>query len=271
MTRIPSSAYRKYAEGKLTQDELEDLEKMAGALADPEFRRTLAVIGATTLMTPALTAIGAGAVNKSMSAMDKITMRRDLRRILAIHPYLGDPEDPHIVMAYQSLRTLNPEYAKDPLIAGPLLQQMLQSRMIPGDPRSAPRMDPGVAGQLVTARGKSDKSDLARMAGQSLASGAEKALGAYASTATRLENAEKEKTKERENEDKEKKKEEEKRNFIYFKEDLKEKEKEELDAWRQQFMTHGVSVTPEIIAAATAAKKQLLEEQKKRRRSYGII
>jgi hypothetical protein len=190
MSSIPSSAYRQFAEGKLTREDLEELEKMASVLKDPDLRRTLAVIGASTLMAPALTALGAGAVNKTMSAMDKLTMRRDLRKILAVHPSLGEPEDPHVIMAYQTLRTLNPEYAKDPLIAGPLLQQMLQSRMIPGDPRSAPRMDPGVAGQLVTARAqkaKSGSNELAKLTGASLATGAGKALEAYKAKAEELE------------------------------------------------------------------------------------
>jgi hypothetical protein len=187
MPTVPSSVYRKYAEGSVTEEEVRELEKWASALSDPDLKRTLAVIAATTVMTPALTALGAGAVNKTMSAMDKLTMRRDLRRILEIHPSLGDMNDPHVMMAYQTLRALNPDYAKDPLIAGPLLQQMLHSRMIPGDPRSAPRMDPGVAAQLVSsaaARKKGGGNALAELSGKSLATGGTEAIRAIAAHKT---------------------------------------------------------------------------------------
>ena len=55
-------------------------------------------------------------------------------------------------MAYQSLTKLNPQYAEDPLIAGPLLKQIVESRMDPTNPQSASYVDPGIAKGLTDAR-----------------------------------------------------------------------------------------------------------------------
>lgn len=78
--------------------------------------------------------------------------QQDLKRILEVHPDLGRPEDPRVQMAYASLTKLNPEYAEDPLIAGPLLKQIVESRMDPTNPMSASYVDPGIAKGLSEAR-----------------------------------------------------------------------------------------------------------------------
>lgn len=79
-------------------------------------------------------------------------IQQDLRRILQVHPDIGRPNDPRVQMAYASLVRLNPEYAEDPLIAGPLLKQIVESRMDPTNPRSASMVDPAMAKHLSDAR-----------------------------------------------------------------------------------------------------------------------
>ena len=79
-------------------------------------------------------------------------IQQDLKRVLEVHPDIGRPEDPRVQMAYQSLTKLNPEYASDPLIAGPLLKQIVESRMDPTNPQSASYVDPGIAKGLSEAR-----------------------------------------------------------------------------------------------------------------------
>ena len=88
----------------------------------------------------------------AMSRKSPQQMQQDLRRILQIHPDIGRPTDRRVQMAYATLVRLNPEYAEDPLIAGPLLKQIVDSRMDPANPMSASYMDPGMAKQLSEAR-----------------------------------------------------------------------------------------------------------------------
>lgn len=88
----------------------------------------------------------------SLMAKSPARQQQDLKRILEVHPDIGRPEDPRVQMAYASLTKLNPSYAEDPLIAGPLLKQIVESRMNPADPSSASYVDPGIAKNLSEAR-----------------------------------------------------------------------------------------------------------------------
>ena len=103
----------------------------------------------------ALAPVISGLVGKGIDKMmerSPAQRQRDLQRILEIHPDIGRPEDPRVQLAYQSLVRLNPTYAEDPLIAGPLLKQIVESRMDPTNPMSAPYVDPGMAKNLSEAR-----------------------------------------------------------------------------------------------------------------------
>ena len=79
-------------------------------------------------------------------------VQQDLKKILQVHPDIGRPEDPRVQMAYASLMKLNPSYAEDPLIAGPLLKQIVDSRMNVADPNSGSYVDPHMAKTLSEAR-----------------------------------------------------------------------------------------------------------------------
>ena len=61
-----------------------------------------------------------------------------------MNPQLGSPNDPNLRMAFKTLRSVNPEYSKDPLIAGTILDMVMTNRMDPDDPTSAPRFDPAL-------------------------------------------------------------------------------------------------------------------------------
>lgn len=94
----------------------------------------------------------------AMGAKSQAQIQQDLKRILEVHPQIGKPQDPRVQMAYASLVRLNPSYAEDPLIAGPLLKQILESRMDPTNPNSAPYLDPGIAKQLTEANKQVNES-----------------------------------------------------------------------------------------------------------------
>ena len=105
-----------------------------------------ALMGAAALAPMAGAAMGSaiGAFSRKSPAQ----VQQDLQRILEVHPDIGRPEDPRVQMAYQSLVKLNPSYAEDPLIAGPLLKQIVESRMDPMNPGSSSYVDAGIAKNL---------------------------------------------------------------------------------------------------------------------------
>jgi hypothetical protein len=84
----------------------------------------------------------------SLSRKSAAQIQQDLQRILQVHPDIGKINDPRVQMAYQTLLKLNPAYAEDPLIAGPLLKQIVENRLNPMNPSSGSYIDPGVALKL---------------------------------------------------------------------------------------------------------------------------
>lgn len=123
------------------------LKKMTKKASDPmSGLRAGAIISGMALAPVAGRLVGS--VIDRFTRKSKAEIQNDLRRVLQVHPDIGRPEDPRVQMAYNSLVRLNPSYAEDPLIAGPLLKQIVDSRMDPSDPSSAPYVDPGMATQL---------------------------------------------------------------------------------------------------------------------------
>lgn len=122
---------------------------------------------------------------KRLMQKSQAQIQQDLKRVLEVHPEIGRPEDPRVQMAYNSLVKLNPTYAEDPLIAGPLLKQIVESRMDPTNPMSNPIVDPGIAKNLSEARKSIREGDprdtFGGAMGQSLAQGIQMAtLGGLA-------------------------------------------------------------------------------------------
>lgn len=114
------------------------------------FGTAAAIMGGAAL-APVMGHLAMRGVN-AFSQKSQSEIQQDLVRILQIHPDIGRPNDPRVQMAYASLVRLNPEYAEDPLIAGPLLKQIVESRMDPTNPRSASMVDPAMAKHLSDAR-----------------------------------------------------------------------------------------------------------------------
>lgn len=149
--QVPAAAYAAYARGEITERELRDLEKYAshlnkegGISVDPLHPKGVATLAGLALAAPALTYVGAGVPKTIDSALDRLTFERDLRKVLAVHPQLGSIRDENLRRAYKTLRTMNAEYARDPLIAGTLLDMVMTNRMDPDDPKSPPRFDPAL-------------------------------------------------------------------------------------------------------------------------------
>lgn len=111
---------------------------------------------------------------EALTNKSEAQIQKDLMRILQVHPDIGKITDPRVQLAYKTLVKLNPSYAEDPLIAGPLLKQIVENRLNPMNPQSGSYIDPGVAIKL-TDSNKGNVNQLAREMGSSL-SGAVKNL-----------------------------------------------------------------------------------------------
>ena len=160
--QVPPAAYAAYARGEISEAELLGLEKTASELNksaatgfDPLSVRGAATLGGLALAAPALTYAGAAVPKAIDSTMGALTFNRDLRRVVEVNPQLGDASDPNLRMAFKTLRSVNPDYSKDPLIAGTILDMVMTNRMDPDDPTSAPRFDPALLQSIQLRGGKS--------------------------------------------------------------------------------------------------------------------
>lgn len=164
---VPAQAYQDYARGKLSKEDLTELEKMADALSKESGISMGTVVDAAGNAAQhvgrgasfGLGLAGSGLAGLALTAgaqsvYDKLTYRRDLNRLLDVRPEIKENYSQRdIDLAYQSMRTLNPDFAKDPLTGSTLLDQILRNRDRLS-PSSAPRMDLGVARELYTAERK---------------------------------------------------------------------------------------------------------------------
>lgn len=143
---VPPEAYQAYARGEISHEDLVSLEKTAEALNKRAGidSRNLAAIGGLAVAAPTLAYLGSQVPEKIESTLGAMTFTRDLRRVVEVNPQLGSPDDPNLRMAFKTLRSTNPEYSKDPLIAGTILDMVMTNRMDPDDPSSAPRFDPAL-------------------------------------------------------------------------------------------------------------------------------
>lgn len=189
MIDVPAEAYKSYAQGEISAEELVELEKMAATLSTTatnplygEVARGLASGAAATGGGIAAALAGHSIAKAVAAARDRLSFRKDLNNILEVYPEIAEQHgDRDISLAYQSIRTLNPTFAKDPLVGGTLLGQILRNRDV-HDPKKAPRFEPGVAKDLITAERKGRDStgkDIASILG----GGFETGLKEYSSAA----------------------------------------------------------------------------------------
>lgn len=177
MTEVPNQAYKDAGQGRLTMEELGELESMAEFLNGGKIASVMDTLRSAA-SSPAGQRVGEGlalsaglagagllaraVVSGAQAAQNQLTYRRDLGRLLAIRPEIKDQyNDRDIHLAFQSMRTLSPTLAAEPLTGSTLLTQILRNRDA-HNPSAPPRMDPGVARELLGAQRRGDDS-LARM------------------------------------------------------------------------------------------------------------
>lgn len=154
---VPAEAYELYAQGEITDQEMHELEKFAADLEKTavDYGRLGLMAGGMALAAPTLT-YAANKVPQTLQGMaNSIRFESGLNKAIEVNPQLGSAKDPNLRMAYKTLQTTNPEYAKDPLIAGTILDMVMSNRMDPDDPSSAPRFDPTLLNEIQKSAPKS--------------------------------------------------------------------------------------------------------------------
>ena len=132
-----------------------------------------------------LGAAATGAYRAMSGLADKMTSRRDLGRILAVHPQINQGNTPEQVdLAYQSLRRFAPHLTKDPLAGGNALGTILRSTD-PLNPSGPPRLSgASVAQELSRLSPQRDPAE--ELISGSFQSGASSALRAQDDRAGKL-------------------------------------------------------------------------------------
>lgn len=163
---IPAELYDDFRRGVVTEEELEQTEELWMGLKTASFSdfaqkamgseagRTalLGLAGGVGAGGAGLIGLGAGKALKK--GWDKLTYGRDMNRILEVYPHLKEYPERERHLAYDSLRHLNPHFAKDPLVGGTMLGQILRSRD-PTNPKSL-RFEGHLAADLVKSRVRDD-------------------------------------------------------------------------------------------------------------------
>ena len=157
---VPAEAYELFAAGEISAQELHELEKFAealektAALGGMSAGQTAAALGGLALAVPTLSYVGNAVPRSLQGAVNSMRFEGGLRKTLEVNPQLGSADDPNLRMAYKTIQTTNPEYAKDPLIAGTILDMVMNNRMDPNDPASAPRFEPTLLSEIQKGKAK---------------------------------------------------------------------------------------------------------------------
>ena len=160
---VPAEAYELFAAGEISAQEMHELEKFAESLekgaAMPMPRgvssgQIAGALGGMALAVPTLSYVGNKVPQTLQNAVNSMRFEGGLRKTLEVNPQLGSPDDPNLRMAYKTIQTTNPEYAKDPLIAGTILDMVMNNRMDPNDPASAPRFEPTLLSEIQKGKAK---------------------------------------------------------------------------------------------------------------------
>ena len=145
---VPAEAYAAFARGEISEEELQGLEKFASDLSkSAAFKLDTPAalrLGGLAVAAPTLAYAGSKIPQAIEGGMNAMMFNRDLERVVEVNPQLGSADDPNLRMAFKTLRSVNPDYSKDPLIAGTVLDMVMTNRMDPDDPSSAPRFDPAL-------------------------------------------------------------------------------------------------------------------------------
>ena len=176
-----SSSDAIYCDSSLSAEDVRELEDFNASLygekiaapASSTFGRVVRTAAEGTAAQLTAGAMGLAAVAGGKALYDKATYNRDLKAITDVYPHLKKNPERELRLAYTSLRSLNPQFAKDPLIGGTLLGQLLRQRD-PLNPKSL-RFDPGMATDLVRNR-KDTRGGFAEMVPEAFRAGSQSAL-----------------------------------------------------------------------------------------------
>jgi hypothetical protein len=157
--------YVALAQGQLTTDDVSSLEEFSDALngGQVSLEQNKEAAGGPALNAAAtmLGTLGAGALAHGMvrggkALADDLSFGRDLDAIIRVYPDLRDYPRGQLELLFASLRRVNPNYAKDPVIAGSYLTRMMEARSSFDNPRAMPAIDLDIfkniaqAGQFVS-------------------------------------------------------------------------------------------------------------------------
>jgi hypothetical protein len=112
--------------------------KLAGFLNTLRAAKVQDMLAQAVIGAGASAAVGAGIAGVGAAAAhihDAATKRRDFMRMMQMNPDLHDAHarDPKMFnQMYSSLRTFNPAFARDPIVAGTYLRRMAESPLVPG-------------------------------------------------------------------------------------------------------------------------------------------
>ena len=70
----------------------------------------------------------AGIAKGINAAVDALTYAGDFKSMMAANPDLAEYPEPEIRMVFASLRHLNPEFSKDPLVSGTFVRGRMENR-----------------------------------------------------------------------------------------------------------------------------------------------
>lgn len=149
MVQVPARIYKAQAQGQVPTEKVASLEGFANVLNKTGgFVSAMGHGAATALGASAVGIGGAMALDKTI---DALTLKRDLANVLAVNKHLkSEFSEAEIMLAFKSIRSMNPQFSKDPLVAGHLLGTILRNRD-PMNPRLPPRVDTQLAVTLSNA------------------------------------------------------------------------------------------------------------------------
>jgi len=175
---IPQWATRAHRSGEMSDSDYNDISNFNAQVKEASSGMSPGQMAALVGGMALAPVIGKGVEYgmHKMRAKGKGQLTNDLKAILRVNPSIGSVNDPQVMQAYLGLLDLNPEVASNPMVAAPMMETIMRSRVDPMDPKSSPYIDPSLAKTLIELR-KYSKPDMASQLGSEMGSGATGSLG----------------------------------------------------------------------------------------------
>jgi hypothetical protein len=122
-------AVKSFAQGAAGQGTRKNVVQQFGMAGRDALKKGISEAGSGAMQATGIAAVGLGlaAVNKMVGARQ---VKQDFREMMDLHPDLAQAQaqDPkRFNAAYKGLRQLNPTYAGNPLVAGTMMQRMMDN------------------------------------------------------------------------------------------------------------------------------------------------